>query len=109
MKPALLHGEKLQFDGLRCFLISDGRELGVRSEENTNIVPDSHDEINIGTDIGGPCLIPAEGALFLTNYRVIFKGTPIDQFGKYRVIFKGTPIDQFGKPARKETLCHETQ
>lgn len=84
MKPAVLPGEKTQFDGLRCYLISDGRELGVRTEENIIRPNDSYDdEINVGADNGGPCLFPAEGALFLTNYRVVFKGTPIDQFGKY--------------------------
>lgn len=90
MKPTLLPGEKLQFEGLRCFLITDGRELGVRiQEENTrsslNETFDDEKELNIGATNGGPCLFPAEGALFLTNYRVIFKGTPIDQFGKYNV------------------------
>jgi len=86
MKPTLLPGEKLQFEGLRCFLITDGRELGVRVQEaNTrsslNETFDDEKELNIGATNGGPCLFPAEGALFLTNYRVIFKGTPIDQFG----------------------------
>lgn len=64
MRPALLKGEEMLCDGLRCYLLADGRELGR------------------GGDAGGPCLIPAEGAVFLTNYRVIFKGTPVDQFGK---------------------------
>lgn len=85
LKPALLHEETIHVDGLRCYLIADGRELGVRTEEslptNLNETNDEEREINIGTDIGGPCLLPAEGALFLTNYRVIFKGTPVDQFG----------------------------
>lgn len=53
-------------DGLRAYLIPDGRELGKG-----------------GDDQGGPCLLPAEGAVFLTNYRVIFKGTPVDPFGKF--------------------------
>lgn len=92
MKPTLLHGEKLQFDGLRCFLIPDGRELGVRTDINAIRTPmsgsanetfDDERELNIGATNGGPCLLPAEGALFLTNYRVIFKGSPLDQFGKY--------------------------
>ena len=86
MKPTLLEEETLQFDGLRCYLVSDGRELGVRTEDHTSTNQsegnDDDREINMGTDIGGPCLLPAEGALFLTNYRVIFKGTPVDQFGK---------------------------
>lgn len=52
-------------DGLRCYLIPDGRETGT------------------STYYGGPCLFPAEGAVFLTNYRIIFKGTPVDEFGKF--------------------------
>ena len=79
-------GEKLQFEGLRCFLVADGRELGTREEVETrlsiNETFDGEKEMNTGAMNGGPCLLPAEGALFLTNYRVIFKGTPLDQFGK---------------------------
>ena len=63
MKPALLPGEEMQYNGLRCYLIADGRDLGKGV-------------------YGGPRLLPAEGAIFLTNYRVIFKGTPVDQFGE---------------------------
>ena len=64
MRPALLQGEEMLGDGLRCYLVPDGRELGK------------------GGDQGGPCLLPADGAVFLTNYRVIFKGTPVDPFGE---------------------------
>lgn len=93
MKPAVLPGEKTQFDGLRCYLISDGRELGVRTEENIIRPNDSYDdEINVGADNGGPCLFPAEGALFLTNYRVVFKGTPIDQFASEMTVTRSFPI-----------------
>lgn len=66
MRPALLQGEEMLCDGLRAYLIPDGRELGKGGE-----------------DQGGPCLLPADGAVFLTNYRVIFKGTPVDPFGEY--------------------------
>lgn len=31
--------------------------------------------------LGVPPLLPAEGAIFLTNYRIIFKGIPCDSFG----------------------------
>jgi len=34
-----------------------------------------------GGDIGGPALLPAEGALFVTTYRVIFIGIPRDALG----------------------------
>lgn len=64
MRPALLQGEEMMSDGLRAYLIPDGRELGKGGEQ------------------GGPCLLPADGAVFLTNYRVIFKGTPVDPFGE---------------------------
>ena len=64
MTPALLQGEEFLSDGLRSYLLPDGRDLGRGGEQ------------------GGPCLLPADGAVFLTNYRVIFKGTPVDQFGK---------------------------
>ena len=63
MRPALLQGEEMQYDGLRCYAIPDGRDIGR------------------GGELGGPSLLPAEGAVFLTNYRIIFKGTPIDQYG----------------------------
>ena len=51
-------------DGLRVYLVADGRE------EATSV------------NLGGPQLLPAEGALFLTNYRLVFKGTPCDPLGK---------------------------
>ena len=65
MRPEILPGEEMQGTGLRCYLVPDGRELGTGGEQ------------------GGPCLLPAEGAVFLTNYRVVFKGTPVDQYGMW--------------------------
>lgn len=50
-------------EGMRVHLIPDGRE------EATGLM-------------GGPPLLPAEGAIFLTTYRLIFKGTPTDPLGK---------------------------
>ena len=55
--PSLLPGEDLITEnGLRVYLLDDGREKA---------------------NSGGLALLPAEGALFLTNYRVIFKGNRI--------------------------------
>jgi len=51
-------------ENLRAYLLADGRDEG------------------LGTNIGGPVLLPAEGAIFLTTYRVIFKGTPCDPLGQ---------------------------
>ena len=54
-KPSLLPGEEFVVaNGLRVYLLSDGRE---------NDLP------------GAVPLLPAEGALFLTSYRLIFKVT----------------------------------
>ncbi|KAK8765809.1 hypothetical protein V5799_031582 [Amblyomma americanum] len=61
--PCLLQGEELAMEGLRAYLIPDGREEGTGAPT-----------------LGGPSLLPAEGAIFLTNYRVIFKGSPLDPY-----------------------------
>lgn len=59
LKPVLLPGEEFVSEGLRAVLDPDGREGA----------------------LGGPHILPAEGALFLTSYRVIFKGSPHDPLG----------------------------
>lgn len=51
-------------EGLRVYLVPDGREEA------------------IGGNVGGPALLPAEGGIFLTTYRIIFKGTPVDPLGE---------------------------
>lgn len=51
-------------DGLRVYLMPDGREEAA------------------GGTTGGPPLLPAEGAIFLTTYRIIFRGTPTDPLGE---------------------------
>ena len=56
IKPPLLPGEVLLLEqGLHAYLLSDGRENGL--------------------------LVPADGHIFLTSYRVIFLGTPVDAQG----------------------------
>lgn len=50
-------------EGLRVYLLPDGRDEGT------------------GVTMGGPSLLPAEGAVFLTTYRIIFKGIPCDPLG----------------------------
>ena len=56
IKPPLLPGEVLLLEqGLHAYLLCDGRENGL--------------------------LVPADGHVFLTSYRVIFLGTPCDAQG----------------------------
>ena len=70
----LLIGEELLTPGptgLRVFLLDDGREKA---------------------SSGGLAFLPAEGALFLTNFRIIFKGTPIDPFAAEHCVTRYFPV-----------------
>ncbi|XP_023320914.1 myotubularin-related protein 13 isoform X8 [Eurytemora carolleeae] len=80
--PSLLPGEELMCDGLRIYLLSDGR--------------DEHS----GGATGGPALLPAEGALFLTNYRIVFKGNPLDPFVNEQSIVRAFPVTSLSREKR---------
>lgn len=83
LRPALLPGEEFVCEGLRVLLDPDGREEAT------------------GGLLGGPHILPAEGALFLTTYRVIFKGTPHDQLGM--VFFMNVKINFYFRTHLKLT------
>ena len=72
--PSLLPGEELVCPGLRVYLTSDGREE------------------YCGGVGGGKVLLPAEGAVFLTNYRIVFKGSPLDPFSSELSVTRAFPI-----------------
>ncbi|XP_030373438.1 myotubularin-related protein 13 [Scaptodrosophila lebanonensis] len=78
--PCLLPGEELATEHLRCFLMPDGRE------DDTQ------------------CLIPAEGALFLTNYRIVFKGSPCDPLFCEQTIVRAFPIASLLKEKKISVL-----
>ncbi|XP_076861300.1 myotubularin-related protein 5 isoform X3 [Brachyhypopomus gauderio] len=78
LRPMLLPGEELVMDGMRVHLMSDGRE------EAAGVT-------------GGPPLLPAEGAVFLTTYRIIFKGTPNDPLVGEQVVTRSFPIASLTK------------
>ena len=65
--------------GLRVYLTSDGR-----------------DEYCGGVG-GGRVLLPAEGALFLTNYHLIFKGSPLDTFSSEHSVCRAFTITSLTK------------
>uniref|UniRef100_A0A8C3QDD6 Uncharacterized protein n=1 Tax=Geospiza parvula TaxID=87175 RepID=A0A8C3QDD6_GEOPR len=79
LRPNLLLGEECVMEGLRVYLMPDGREEGA------------------GGSIGGPPLLPAEGAVFLTTYRIIFKGTPTDPLVGEQVVIRSFPIASLTK------------
>uniref|UniRef100_A0A8C7KD12 SET binding factor 1 n=1 Tax=Oncorhynchus kisutch TaxID=8019 RepID=A0A8C7KD12_ONCKI len=81
LRPILLAGEELVMDGMRVHLISDGREEATGA-------------------LGGPALLPAEGAIFLTTYRLIFKGTPNDPLVGEQVVTRSFPIASLTKEKR---------
>uniref|UniRef100_H9GCL9 Uncharacterized protein n=1 Tax=Anolis carolinensis TaxID=28377 RepID=H9GCL9_ANOCA len=79
LRPSLLMGEESVMDGLRVFLMPDGREEGA------------------GGSVGGPPLLPAEGAVFLTTYRIVFKGTPVDPLVGEQVVVRSFPVASLTK------------
>lgn len=81
-RPILLSGEELICDPMRCYLLADGRE---ETFESSN-------------------LFPAEGALFLTNYRIIFKGSPCDALACEHSIVRAFPISSLTKEKRISSL-----
>ncbi|XP_051974415.1 myotubularin-related protein 5-like isoform X2 [Xyrauchen texanus] len=81
LRPTLLPGEEFVMDGMRVHLIADGRE------ETTGVM-------------GVPPLLPAEGAIFLTSYRLIFKGTPTDPLVGEQVVTRSFPIASLTKESK---------
>ncbi|XP_056878101.1 myotubularin-related protein 5 isoform X2 [Takifugu flavidus] len=81
LRPTLLPGEELVMDAMRVHLVPDGRE------EATGLM-------------GGPPLLPSEGAIFLTTYRLIFRGTPIDPLVGEQVVTRSFPIASLTKEKR---------
>lgn len=79
--PSLVPGEKMELEGLRVHLLPDGREDGVGAK-------------------GGPVLLPAEGALFLTNYRLIFKGLPTDPYACEQAMVRAVPLSSITREKR---------
>ncbi|XP_045411285.1 myotubularin-related protein 5 isoform X3 [Lemur catta] len=82
LRPRLLPGEECVLDGLRVCLLPDGREEGA------------------GGSGGGPALLPAEGAIFLTTYRVIFTGMPTDPLVGEQVVVRSFPVAALTKEKR---------
>ena len=80
--PNLLIGEELTLPGLRSYLIHDGRDEGQCG-------------VLFGTQ-----LLPTEGAIFLTNYRIIFKGRPCDPFASESQVVRSFPIATLTKEKR---------
>ncbi|XP_005724396.1 myotubularin-related protein 13 isoform X2 [Pundamilia nyererei] len=79
LRPALLPGEELVAEGLRVLLDPNGREEAT------------------GGLLGGPHILPAEGALFLTTYRVIFKGIPHDPLVGEQAVIRAFPVSTLTK------------
>ncbi|XP_029438574.1 myotubularin-related protein 13 isoform X2 [Rhinatrema bivittatum] len=90
LRPALLPGEEFVCEALRVLLDPDGREEAT------------------GGMLGGPHILPAEGALFLTTYRIVFKGTPHDPLVGEQTVIRSFPIASITKE-KKITLQNHLQ
>uniref|UniRef100_A0A182J5B9 Myotubularin n=1 Tax=Anopheles atroparvus TaxID=41427 RepID=A0A182J5B9_ANOAO len=77
--PVLLQDEKI-IGELRAYLLADGREDKEGGSSGT--------------------LLPAEGALFLTNYRVVFRGSPCDSYSCEQSVVRAFPISSLTKEKR---------
>ncbi|XP_055539835.1 myotubularin-related protein 13 [Wyeomyia smithii] len=77
--PSLLLGEEIIGEPMRVYLLADGREE---------------------KEVGNSNLLPAEGALFLTNYRIVFKGWPCDPYCCEQSIVRAFPISSLTKEKR---------
>lgn len=77
--PDMIEGEELLMPGLRTYLLPDGRD-------KDNVKDESLD-----AQIGGPIYLPAEGAIFVSNYRIIFKGRPCDPFYCEQTVTRSFP------------------
>jgi myotubularin-related protein 5/13 len=98
LAPVLVAGERVLIGDLRVYLLPDGRQ----DMQTTNAVSlnkgGTEQPAFVDTTTGAmattelACLLPAEGALYLTNYRVIFKGTPCDPFVCEQVVVRSVPL-----------------
>eukprot|EP00061_Rhincodon_typus_P018906 g48282.t1 len=79
LRPTLLIGEEMVMEGLRVCLMPDGREESVSGS------------------LGGPPILPAEGAIFLTTYRIIFKGVPLETLAGEQTVIRSFPVASFTK------------
>lgn len=86
--PDMIEGEEILMPGLRTYLLPDGRDKDNVKDES------------IGAQIGGPVYLPAEGGIFVTNYRVIFKGRPCDPFYCEQTVVRSFPTATLTKEKR---------
>ncbi len=82
---------KPKFDILKPDFIFSGEHFIDPTPLRCHLVPDGREETN-GLS-GGTVILPAEGALFLTNYRIIYRGFPInDSLMSDAIITRSFPI-----------------
>uniref|UniRef100_A0A6I8PMM2 SET binding factor 1 n=1 Tax=Ornithorhynchus anatinus TaxID=9258 RepID=A0A6I8PMM2_ORNAN len=91
LRPNLLPGEECVLEGLRVYLMPDGREEGA------------------GGGVGGPALLPAEGAIFLTTYRVIFTGLPTDPLAGEQGVVRSFPVAALTKEKKISVQVDQCQ
>lgn len=91
LTPSFLRDEKMLSGYQRAYLMPDGRD------ENLKLVEKA--------------LLPAEGTVFLTNYRIIFKGQPCNPYLSEKVVMRIIPVMAMTKQKKigQQYLSHGDQ
>ena len=98
LEPVYLESKRLplrtkpKYEQLKPEYMLPGEHFIEPTPLRCHLVPDGREEV-CGISSGGSILLPAEGALFLTNYRLIYRGIPInDSFMNDSIITRSFPV-----------------
>jgi hypothetical protein len=88
---------KPKFEILKPDFMFPGEHFIEPTPLRCHLMPDGREEV-CGVNTGGSVLLPAEGCLFLTNYRLIYRGIPIgDALMNDAVITRSFPVSALMK------------
>lgn len=88
---------KPKFDLLKPDYMLPGEHFIEPTPLRCHLVPDGREEV-CGVSSGGSVLLPAEGAIFLTNYRLVYRGIPInDPLMSDSIITRSFPVSSLIK------------
>lgn len=94
--PSLVPLERFVAEPLHVYMLPDGRDNG----QNINHGKNNEFEMEAEFLPSQPALLPAEGALFLTNYRLIFRGYPHMSDDENTVIYRSLPLGAISNISR---------
>lgn len=101
-EPYILPGEVIYRTSIRAYLLPDGRLEGSDVIVNRHRSNAIHSPVasDFNQEESGFVYLPADGAVFLTNYRLIFTGFPLNPYAREMVIYRSFPICSLVKEKR---------